>query len=103
MATSTLLCLLVLGVAKTCTLPDSQKAACLDCCPDVVCPAAPPCPKIDCGGEEEDETEVPEPTVYKGPVEYQAIAWASIAMTFVPLTILWFIDKVEVSKAAHTS
>ena len=47
--------------------------------------------------------EVPEPTVYEGPVKYQAIAWASIAMTFIPLTILWVVDKIEVGKAAHSS
>lgn len=97
-----LLCLLVVGVAqRVCTITDTNVLGqCLNCCPDVVCPAAPPCPKIECGDTEEDATEVPEPTVYKGPVQYQAIAWASIAMTFVPLTILWIVDKMEVSKAA---
>jgi hypothetical protein len=107
-----ILCLLVLGVAqRTCSITSGYSytsytqtlADCLTCCPDVVCPAAPPCPKVECGTTEEDVAEVPEPTVYKGPVQYQAIAWASIAMTFIPLTILWFVDKFEVSKASHSS
>jgi hypothetical protein len=107
MASFKLFCLLVVGVAQKPPCPTaissdtSKLGECLLCCPDVICPAAPPCPKVECGSTEEDVTEVPEPTVYKGPVQYQTIAWASILMTFIPLIILWCVDKMEVSKAAR--
>merc|ERR1719181_1910584 len=91
------LCLLVVGVAnKVCTLTDNAVLGeCLKCCPDVVCPAAPPCPKVDCGFGEEEEAEVPEEPPWQGPVRYQTIAWISIFLTFAPLTVIFFVDKLN--------
>jgi hypothetical protein len=91
------LCFLVLGVAQdVCEVSDAAELGkCLKCCPDVVCPAAPPCPKVDCGTTEEEEEEVPEQNTVKGPVEYRVIAWISIGLTFIPLIIVWVVDKMN--------
>jgi hypothetical protein len=92
-----LLCLLVVSVAEDmCEISDIRELGkCMKCCPDVVCPAAPPCPKVDCGAKDEEEEVVEEEAPYRGPVPYKVIAWISIALTFIPLMVIFIVDKMN--------
>jgi hypothetical protein len=66
-------------------------------CPSCECPEIPACPACNCGEEEEEPAEIPEPHVYQGDIKYPMIAWSAIALTFVPLLILFITDKIETS------